>query len=339
MIAYIKSIRDFSLLLALPVVSYDKLPVAAADADTGQMVLSGEISSEYDGNWLIFDGRVWLISDVVISNGLSTLTLQLPTEVFDRAAFFHEDTVAYDSTEAFIAEQIDSCYKDPGDSFYAMDYLNFAHTGATSFAVPETEDSLYALADYIKRVREPVYSGSGELETPGVECRYGYTNNTLNISIFPREPKNMNVIFGTSGAQLVSRAHDRSMVSKVSVVSPDGISSDYYLTAWGTASLHPSSKRINGTWKVVPSQDGEISIKTAEKVFAENKNSHKIEFYSAETYELYDQVTMRFTDGTVETYAVTGIRISSSDSRYLYVCGDMSVTLTDKLRRIEKKVM
>lgn len=338
MTAYVKSLKDFSLLTALPVVSYDRLPVAAAEADTGQMVLSGEIPSEYDGNWLIYNGRVWLISDVVVSNGLSTLTLQLPTEVFDRAAFF-SDTAAYDSTEAFIAEQIDSCYKTPGDSFYDMEYLNFAHVGATSLAIPETEDGLYTLADYIRRVREPVYSSSGELETPGVECRYGYTNNTLNISIFTTEPKNVNVVFGTSHAQLVSRAHDRGVVSKVSVVSPTGISTDYYLTAWGTPVIHAPTKRINGAWKVVPSQDGETSRATAKKVFAENKDSHKVEFYSAEAYELYDRVTMRFSDGTVETYTVTGIRISSSDSRYLYVCGDMAVTLTDKLKRIEKKVM
>lgn len=87
MIAFVKSIRDFSTLAAAQVVSWD-LPLATSGDDTGSVVLLGESAAGREGNWLAIDRRIYLISQTAYNKGLTTLTLQMPVNAFDRGIYY-----------------------------------------------------------------------------------------------------------------------------------------------------------------------------------------------------------------------------------------------------------
>lgn len=332
MIAFVKSIRDFSTIAAAQVVSWD-LPLATAGDDTGSVVLLGESAADREGNWLVIDRRIYLISQTAYSKGMTTLTLQMPLNAFDRGIYYPG---AGASIEEFIAAALTSAYKTVGDSYFAMPYLNINADSTTAFTPPQLSDGMYVMSDYIKSVQPSTYTAEGAVDVPGVICDFSCTDTTLNIRLHNADPVTRKVIFDTSLFQLKSRACNRDIISKVSVVVADtGTTIDFYLTPWGTAGTQPPAERVVGKWVSVAYSDKEPAIDTARKVFRQNQDTHKIEFYSRLQFNLLDPIMMRMGDA-VEIYRITCIRASSTDDRYLYTCGDLPTTLTDKIRQISK---
>lgn len=330
MIAFVKSIRDFSTLAAAQVVSWD-LPLATSGDDTGSVVLLGESAAGREGNWLVIDRRVYLISQTAYSKGLTTLTLQMPVNAFDRGIYYASPGT---SIEAFIAAALTSAYKSISDSYFAMPYLDITADSTTAFTAPELSDGMYVLSDYIKSVRSSKYTTEGAVDVPGVICDFSCTDTTLNIRLHNTAPVTRKAVFDTSLFQLKTRACSRDITSKVSVINPEtGANTDFYLSAWGQAVTTPPSDRIEGKWVSVAYNGNEAAIDTARKEFENNQDTHKVEFYSKLQFGLLDPITMRMGDA-VETYQITCIRKSSADDRYLYTCGDLPTTLTDKIKQL-----
>ena len=71
----------------------------------------------------------------------------------------------------------------------------------------------------------------------------------------------------------------------------------------------------------------------AAAVFAKNIQSHKIEFLSEKEYGLYDTVLLRLA-GTVFKTQIVSVVISSDDRRFSYKCGELAVTLPEKVKRM-----
>lgn len=333
MIAFIKSIHDFSTIATVQVASWD-LPLATVGDDTGSVVLLGESAAGREGNWLIIGERVYLISQTAANQGQTTLTLQMPVNAFDRSLYY---SGAVASIEAFIASALTSAYKNVSDSFFAMPYLSITADSETAFTPPELSDGMYVLSDYIKAVQPPTYADNGTIDVPGVICDISCSDTTLYIRLHSSEPTARKAVFDTSLFQLVTRTHDRDIISKVSVVHTDtgNTAMNYYLKSNGAITPIVPDERVPGKWVSVPYNDSETAMATARKEFEKNRDTHKIEFYSKEKFDLLDPVTMRM-GGDIETYPITCIRKSSADDRYLYTCGDMPITLTDKVKQLSK---
>lgn len=333
MIAFIKSIHDFSTIATVQVASWD-LPLATVGDDTGSVVLLGELAAGREGNWLIIDERVYLISQTAVSNGVTAVTLQMPENAFDRSLYY---SGAVASIEAFIVAALTGAYKNASDSFFAMPYLSITADSETAFTPPELSDGMYALSDYIKAVQPPTYANNGTIDVPGVICDISCSDTTLYIRLHSSEPAARKAVFDTSLFQLVTRTHDRDIISKVSVVHTDtgNTAMNYYLKSNGAITPIVPDERVPGKWVSVPYNADEAVMATARKEFEKNRDTHKIEFRSKEKFDLLDPVAMRM-GGDVETYPITCIRKSSADDRYLYTCGDMPITLTDKVKQLSK---
>ena len=331
MIAFIKSIHDFSTIATVQVASWD-LPLATVGDDTGSVVLLGESAAGREGNWLVIDERVYLISQTAANQGQTTLTLQMPVNAFDRSLYY---SGAVASIEAFIVAALTGAYKNASDSFFAMPYLSITADSETAFTPPELSDGMYVLSDYIKAVQPPTYADNGTIDVPGVICDISCSDTTLYIRLHSSEPAARKAVFDTSLFQLVTRTHDRDIISKVSVIHTDtgNTAMNYYLKSNGAITPIAPNDRVPGKWVSVPYNADEAVMATARKEFEKNRDTHKIEFRSKEKFDLLDPVTMRM-GGDIETYPITCIRKSSADDRYLYTCGDMPTTLTDKVRRI-----
>lgn len=333
MIAFIKSIHDFSTIATVQVASWD-LPLATVGDDTGSVVLLGESAAGREGNWLIIGERVYLISQTAANQGQTTLTLQMPVNAFDRSLYY---SGAVASIEAFIVAALTGAYKNASDSFFAMPYLSITADSETAFTPPELSDGMYVLSDYIKAVQPPTYADNGTIDVPGVICDISCSDTTLYIRLHSSEPAARKAVFDTSLFQLVTCTHDRDIISKVSVIHTDtgNTAMNYYLKSNGAITPIAPNDRVPGKWVSVPYNADEAVMATARKEFEKNRDTHKIEFRSKEKFDLLDPVTMRM-GGDIETYPITCIRKSSADDRYLYTCGDMPITLTDKVKQLSK---
>ena len=184
MIAFIKSIHDFSTIATVQVASWD-LPLATVGDDTGSVVLLGESAAGREGNWLVIDERVYLISQTAANQGQTTLTLQMPVNAFDRSLYY---SGAVASIEAFIVAALTGAYKNASDSFFAMPYLSITADSETAFTPPELSDGMYVLSDYIKAVQPPTYADNGTIDVPGVICDISCSDTTLYIRLHSSEP-------------------------------------------------------------------------------------------------------------------------------------------------------
>lgn len=345
MIAYIKSIKDFKTVFAAQVVDYD-LPIATAGDDTGTIQLKADVAPGNEGNWLLFDGQAWIIQQIRVDNGISSLTLAAPITAFDRALPYKAPAA---STEQFIVSMLTTHFKNIVESAsaytekYKMKYLQIGTPETTTaFSAPSVDDSmLFTLPAYVQAVGETRYKEDGTVDVAGVVVDFSYSNTNLIINIHSSTPANHKIIFDTSVHQLKDRSHDQYTVSKITFYNSNGgYQGEWYLTQNGRTAELPGvgDPQLPGKWiaQTIPDESKPMQEQAA-AIFAANKNSHKIEFYSREKLNLHDTVTMRLgaaASAAVETYKITCVRVASADNRYLYVCGDMAVTLTDKVRQI-----
>lgn len=110
----------------------------------------------------------------------------------------------------------------------------------------------------------------------------------------------------------------------------------YYLAADGSISTTVPSVRAKGTWQIKTCGEDEDPLVVAAETFEKNKYSHKIQFSAERRLALYDRVTLVIESEIVES-DITEITLSSGSSWYQYTCGDLPVTLEDKLRTALKK--
>ena len=332
MIAFIKSVRTYQTLLAAEVVSYD-LPIATTGGDSGRMFLRGTDAAGNEGNWLAVDSRIWLIKSISISAGLAALTLSPPISAFDRPLFY---SGTYASTELFVFSQLNKEFKNCTDSFYAMPYLDLNYDTSTPFAAPTlNNEQMFSLTSYLQQINSVFFDSDGSVAQFGVVCDFTDAGSTLRIDIRKIGSRTRHAFFDNNRFALISQAHDDSLAAKVTILAADGTTTDCYLMSWGGVSTAPQADlRVRGKWLYAQEVEDETAINTARKIFASNRGDHKVEFYSTEEFALHEIVMMRL-EGYAEpqSYEITCIRISSSDERYRYTCGDMPTTLTDNVGR------
>ena len=316
MIAYIKSRTDLKTVLHTDAQSYTLYTATSSD-DSSSVVLAGEIKEKHKGDWLYLAGRLWLISQIKPAEGRTTLTLKTPENAFDRKTEYSGSAA---SIGAFIKAKLESEYKNQTDIKYALPYLEIENVDNTAFVEPVTEGGLFGLADYIKSARRS-----------GVWCDFSISGTKLKISISTRAPGTHSLIFNSGRAQLISRSFSRSVTEKVTVYPEGGTAQDFYLLQDGSISAAAPAERLEGEWVKIAAKADAIPLDLAAEEFAKNVSSYKIEFYSDRLYELFDRVRLRFDDG-VFAADITARRISSADRRYYYRCGNLPVTLTEKLQ-------
>lgn len=316
MIAYIKSRADFKTVLHTAAEAYSLYTETSSD-DSSSVTLVEEISQNHKGDWLYLAGYLWIISEVKPADGRTTLTLKTPENAFNRQT---ECDGSADSIGAFIKAVLEKEYKNQADRKYALPYLEIENRDNTAFVEPVTEGGLFDIADYIKSARRS-----------NVWCDFAISAASLKISITTRKPKTHSLIFNSGHAQLISRSFSRSVTEKVTVYPDGGTAQDFYLLPDGSISTAAPEERVEGEWVKIAAEADAIPLELATEEFAKNVSSYKIEFYSDRMYKLFDRVRLKFEEGVFEA-DITARRISSAEKRYYYRCGNLPVTLTEKLQ-------
>lgn len=330
--AYLLKRSDFTVQGYWDAISYTLYP---GTDNQGQVVIDTELTEILENNWLYFYGSVWLITGNTPKDGKTTIKLNTPIKAFDRKVIYAEPS-AGTSVETFIGNMLTSKYKNLSDAVYKMGYLNITASGSTTFVEPELESGdLFQLSEYMFAAL-----------ASGVDIKFEFNNALLNATIAPMNAVERVVIMGDNHNQLVSESYSNDAVAKVTVRQEDEVEEGepqtytntiYYLDTDGNLSTSAPVHRAEGIWDVVVCRHDDDPLEKAKEVIKNNEWSHKIEFYSDMTMNLYDPVTIKFKRGTIFKTQINKIQHKSTDNRTLYTCGNLPVTLTDILNNKEDK--
>lgn len=314
---YVYSRSSFSYLARATATSWD-LPLASYQAASGSVVAAGLLSPDYKDNWLIAGGEVWIIDRVEPADGMTTLTIAPGIDAFDRPLIYAG--TAHASTGDFLLRAFE-LFKAPGDPVYEMSYLGLANTDDSPFLPPDcSEAGLWSLPDYIRSCRD------------STAVRLRVNRNRLQVDITPAAPA-IHAVIMSGAVELLQRTYSRQFTAKVTVVQSTG-QSTYYVDAFGAVSAAAPSPRLFGEWQVVEARDNKDALEAALEVFNKNVAANKISFAAADRYELGDTIRTRL-DGQAAAVKITAVRINSSDSRYVYECGELPTSLSERLAASE----
>ena len=199
---------------------------------------------------------------------------------------------------------------------------------------------------YIKRNGIGVY---GKIISSSGAARF----KVSRMITFSQTPKN--ILFDDGHTFLESETYDYSVVSSVLVLCSDYAGYPYLLKkdgsiarrrviSGGGGEVFDTSNAINGEHKTVKTSvanyTGSDETKRerlfttlqpyAQEVFDENKYSHKIVFRSDKEYKFGDAVNLVLKHGNVLS-RISSVGKNSDDSRYIYTCGELPMTASEKI--------
>lgn len=156
--------------------------------------------------------------------------------------------------------------------------------------------------------------------------------------------------FSDGHSHLVSESYSSDIVSHILVVSTAGSGNgrcDYFMRYDGSmavvlnpaGSVNPENQMIGNNIVLETSlvinestaHEGGAVYDLAVAEFAKNSSESKVEFYSDKELSLFQPVKLMLKRGILET-KISSIKKKSGDNRYLYTCGQLSTTTSEKIK-------
>lgn len=321
MVCFFKRLDTFATFGQADVTEFS-VPLASSGGNTGSVTVVGELTQAFTRQWLIMQGRIWYTTEVNPDNGLTNITVADPLAAFGRTLVY--STPATNILGEYIKDVAENEYINLADTAYDMPYLTVTNSDTTTFTPVAPEDGLFSLENLMR-----------DAQARGLFLTFDFDANGLSLSITPGDATEYPVVVGDGHTQLISETYSQTAIAKVTVISDLGYPHDYYLSIDGTISTTPPVNRASGEWVTVKQGEDNL-LDTATAVFAENIQSHKIEFYSDIQLDLYAHVNVRL-KGKVYASRITYVGIMSRESRYLYRCGELATTLTEKVASASSK--
>jgi hypothetical protein len=274
-----------------------------------------------------FDNHLYLVDESSPKDGTVELTVSDMANIFSRQIPYPEEPVET-SYGDFITDIIERHYIVCEDPAYSIDYIVVSSMDTTPFEPPKLPDTkLFKLSDIIAEARQK-----------GVLFNFYIDGSKLAIDISSPITVPHNIVFDDGHATLDTESFSRVKTAKITVLKATDNAGEYENTTWylsksGDISEEVPAERAEGDWIYLQiDKDDDPREKVAEE-FKKNISSHKIEFYSDKNYYLWDTVNFVI-DGELLTSSVISAYFSSSTNRYLYKCGDLATTLTEKVQKI-----
>ena len=315
MVCFFKRLDTFVTFGQADVTEFS-VPLASSGGNTGSVTVVGELTQAFTRQWLIMQGRLWYTTEVNPDNGLTNITVADPLAAFGRTLVY--STPSTNILGEYIKAVAEAEYINLADTAYDMPYLTVTNSDTTTFTPVTPEDGLFSLENLMR-----------DAQARGLFLTFDFDAEGLSLSITPGDATEYPVVVGDGHTQLISETYSQTAIAKVTVISDLGYPHDYYLSIEGTISTTPPVNRASGEWVTVKQGEDNL-LDTATAVFAENIQSHKIEFYSDIPLDLYAHVNVRL-NGKVYASQITYVGIMSRDSRFLYRCGELATTLTEKV--------
>ena len=329
MLCYIKDMKTFQTLS-----KFDTTEYSLAEGENGQVTIyqknAIELTTKYVGMWLIINKELYYISGATPNNDSIDLIIQEPIYAFSRQVEY-DGSVTYG---ALLKNIIDDDFGvNCPDSEYKLSYLSSTNTDSTACNI-ETDDYGYIIP----------YEIFDDAKYSGVKIDFNFTNTNLEIAISTANYSTGSVVFDDGSTTLESESYDANFIAKVTVIHDLGQSEpeegeesedqyeviDFYLSSDNRISTEPPLNRAKGIWKYYTASQDESPLAVAVGAFSHNNDNHKIEFRSLKRFALYQSIKMRLRNDVFNTI-ITSRVYSTGDDRYYYKCGNLAVTLTEKI--------
>jgi len=300
-------------------------PAEAAEDVSGIIVVTDIPLNNYSGDWVLCAGHLLFIKETKPTETATTLTVADAIEAFSRPLEYVQPsgTVKYGQ---YITDALTREYINQSDTDYKMPYIAITDTDTTAYSPAAPEDGLFNLNLVMRQARRM-----------GVRIKFGLEGShsqTLRITFAPPVTAVRNLFFTDGTTVLSSENYDFRQVSKVTVIGTDSVKTTFYLTKSGdiTQTKPTAENRAAGEWSVLKADDDDNAAALAAAEFNANLNSHKISFQSERDLTLYQPLAMRLHDNVFYT-SVTYKGVTSGSDWYSYECGELAVTLTERIKR------
>lgn len=256
-------------------------------------------------------------------------------DIFNRKIVLtNESLISSTGLEDFVAQTIRDNFTESTDTFLNIGYINLTvatHTKVNS--TPPTEDGIYNFRTYLGNIKE----------TYGVFLDYEFTES-LNITISHKELETLDIDATVGDIITYEEVYKVDAISKVTVLSREsGTTYNFFLLADRTITTNPNDiNRAKGSIEAVACDTDTEAYQKAVDTFKGNSYQHNVTLTVNKNSKLYNEndftigrrVVIKTADnGIYDTY-ITGISKKSTSSIFTVVCGNMKVTLLDKLKGV-----
>lgn len=322
MIAYIRDRHTFALKHHATALTYDMIVQSIYD-EVSDFKIRGNESSAKAGDFFFTDGFFGIIKEVDKDRETLDITCNDIDTLFARDIPDDPGTVG-GSIEQYIKSLIDKYYVNLSDAVYATPYLTvIAATSTAGSALPDVENGVWNIKSYLSKVRR-LYN---------IHTSYSVVNGGLVMRIYHRDRQTHKVFLDLSDFEVLEESFAHEAIGKITTIAEDtGARQDWYLLTDGTVTnTYTDENRVDGTWEILNVSEAANVAEEVRNKFAENSDSHLIEFACSKDYNFYDDLIVRTKDGQVLSSYISAIRKSSDRSKNVYKSGELRIMLDEKL--------
>lgn len=322
MITYIRDRHTFALKHHATALNYD-MTVQSIYDEVSDFKIRGKESSAKAGDFFFADGFFGIIKEVDKDRETLDITCNDIDTLFSRDIPDDPGSVG-GSVEQYIKSLIDKYYVELSDAVYATPFLTvIASTSTTGSALPDVENGVWNIKSYLSKVRR-LYN---------IHTSYSVVNGGLVMRLFHRDRQTHKVFLDLSDYEILEESFAHEAIGKITTIAEDtGARRDWYLLTDGTiTNTYTDENRVDGTWEVLNVSEAANAVTEVKNKFAENSDSHLIEFACSKDYTFYDNLLVRTKDGQVLSSYISAIRRSSDRKKTVYKSGELRIMLDEKL--------
>lgn len=364
MIGYIRQPLTGEIVQSVNITSYN-LPIETFQGETGTINIVGDLNGDYSRFILYIPdlNKCFKITSDKSGNGTETrINVSDDISLVEGSSF-----IEISSGETWF-RNLRFCYipgidySSPNSSNYVPDYI---YLNSEWNYIDRSNEEYNRIIRWFRNVqipvddfdREDVSTGSTKyylystdnvlrvLRSYGAEISFGYNeewiDSTTEESIFIPVllltfgelgfDSVIPVFFNDGHSELISESYNNDICSCVCLATGNSNKTNYYLKSDLTVSTD-KTEQIPGytTFKFI--RNGTQA--DAEEIFLDNTYSHKIEFASDKKFRLGQPVKLVLKSGILDT-SISKVMLKSGDDRFHYVCGELPVTASDKIKSEE----
>lgn len=339
---YVRSFKTFAHTKTLHAVEWDVV-LGSVDNDVSTIVVpKAEADMNDVGEWIIAEGALLRIETVQPGTDTTALKCRDLVSAFDRDLVL-DDLTGKTSVNVFIATTISRQFRLASDPHYAMSYITVSSESTGDIAYHDPETDAYGVFNFGTYLRNAARAHNIHLHWSIYSDGMG-----LDITVGRGTVTGGQLVLGAGTTQLAEApVFSSAETARVTVMrkyedeneEEQLERTEWYLYSDGTyGSDGDSAERVDGGWEYtsVPEKatEAEISEKVAQ-IFSRGMSDCKIQFWSERELTVGAPVNLRV-EGKKYSGYITRKAVKSTDKRFLYQCGNLPVTLTDRLQRAEE---
>ena len=321
MIAYIRDRRTFKLKHHATALNYDMTLQSIYD-EVSDFTIKGTESSAQAGDFFFAGGFYGIVKEVDKDRETLHITCNDIDTLFSRDIPDNPGVIG-GSIEQYIKAQIDRYYVNLPDAVYAAPYLKVvAQTSTAGNVLPDVEEGVWNIKSYLSKVRR----------LHNIHTSYSVVDGKLVMRIFHRDRRKHKVFLKLSDFEVLEESFAHDAIGKITTIAEDtGEKRDWYLLTDGTiTNTNTGENRVDGTWEVMKVGEAAEAAQEVKNKFAENSDSHLIEFSCNREYGFYDDLTIRTKGGRVLTSYISAIRKTADQDKTVYKSGELRIMLDEK---------